>query len=100
MYWLKAGATLIFLIINNKNMEQELQCPQCGSVIPLTEALHKQITEQVKSKIAEENKKEKEEIAKRLKEVQGMENKLKQDKENMDIILEGKLKKAGLKQQY
>lgn len=73
------------------NPTDNIKCPSCGTLIPISETLIYQITEQTKSKLVEEMAADKKALIEREKELSEKEKILLASKEEMDKELEKKL---------
>lgn len=72
-------------------LDDNIKCPTCGTLIPISETLIQQITEQTKSKLGGEMAAAKKELMEREKELAKKEKDLLASKEEMDKELEMKL---------
>jgi hypothetical protein len=79
--------------------DQAISCPQCGTQIPLTEALSHQIKERLKNEFEKEQQKKEQELSERQARLEEERKRLSEEKLSMEKIVEERLKEAGAKQE-
>lgn len=72
--------------------ENSIKCPECGAEIDVNEVLYHQLEDKIKTSYDKKSAKEKQALQERLNEVEAKEEKIKKEKEKIDITIEQQVK--------